>query len=178
MLTSIFLLYGCGGESKEELQKKENLVVMKHYTEDVMSEKEKKLDEKERLSKMTDEERAELEVDKSLDLVSNTDGTYKTYGIDKDLPGYVKKSVEDGLTIPKEGKVVVLSDEDDTGNYMDNEDDLSLALEQQRTIIDSNKLRVMLSQERVTKEAELLLKEKEREEEEAKKEAELNKKDK
>lgn len=176
ILASIFLLYGCG-ESKEELKKKEDIVVMKHYTEDFMSEKDKKLAEKERLAKMTDEEKAELEVDKSLDLVSSTDGTYKTYGIDEELPSYVKASIEDGLTIPKEGKVVILDPEDDTEDYMKNEDDLSMALAQQRTMIDSNKLRVMLDQERVTKEAELLLKEKEREEAEAKKLAEENKKE-
>lgn len=158
LLTSIFLLYGCGkGEDKEELKKKQELVVMNYYMDDKLSKEEEDKKRQKALSKMDEEQLAELKVDEELDLVDNSNGTFLMYGITENLPTFVQESIEDGLAIPKEGKVVFLDDEVSDDTYTINDDALSIALQNQKFKLDMKKLRELQKKKSINESADRII---------------------
>lgn len=143
VLGTTLILTGCGNNKydKNEEKVKAEMKILNTYIEDREDpDIDKELEEKV-LSEMSEEERAEREVEKELGMRGNITGEYEVYGIDKDTKTYVADSITKGLSIPNEGKVIkVLNGEDED---IDNEvrDDLTILMDTQKERLEGLEIR-------------------------------------
>lgn len=125
------ILASCGGGGSDSDLVKERMKVVNTYGEDMSNPGfDEKLQEN-MLERMSEEELAEFQVEVDLGLRSDLTGKYDEYGVKDDEKPYVKRSIERGLSIPTEGKVLQIVNEEDSEREKQNEDDLGNLLAKQ-----------------------------------------------
>lgn len=136
------ILVGCGGQYTDAEEKvKEEMKLLNTYVEDKENpDFDKDLEEKIRET-MSEEEVAEREVEVELGLRDNVEGTYETYGVHEETESYVVSSIEKGLAIPKDGKVVEVVNGEDEEIENDKRDDLTVLMDNQRERLSSLEVR-------------------------------------
>lgn len=135
------VLAGCGGGFTDAEEKvKAEMKILNTYVEDKENpEFDIALSEK-LLETMTEEDIAEREVEVDLGIRTNVEGKYETYGIHDDTKSYVANSIEKGLAVPKDGKVIeVVNGEDE--EEVNEQDDMTVLMQNQRERLNSLEVR-------------------------------------
>lgn len=132
------VLAGCGnGFTDSEEKVKAEMKLLNTYVEDKENpEFDVALNEK-LTETMTEEEIAEREVEVDLGIRSNVEGKYETYGINKETKSYVSNSIEKGLAVPKDGKVIEVVNGEEDEEDSNEQDDMTVLMQNQRERLNS-----------------------------------------
>lgn len=129
---TILILSACGNGKGDSDLVKERMKVVNTYAEDLSNPGfDEELQER-MLDRMSEEELAEFQVEVDLGLRADLSGKYEEYGVNDDEKPYVKRSIERGMSIPTEGKVLEVVNEEDVEEDTSNEDDLGKLLSEQQ----------------------------------------------
>lgn len=145
LVASVLLLTACsdenplsGGQELDEL--KSRMKVLNTYAEDKNNVNFDKELEQRVIARMSEEEVARMQVETDLGLRGNTSGEYEEFGVHESMEPYVKRSIEKGMTIPQEGKVIEIVEEG-TDMIDDDTDDLAELLVRQEQRLERHQVR-------------------------------------
>lgn len=127
-----------GGQELDEL--KSRMKVLNTYAEDKNNENFDKELEQRVIARMSEEEVARMQVETDLGLRGNISGEYEEFGVHESMEPYVKRSIEKGMTIPQEGKVIEIVEEG-TDVVDDNTDELAELLLRQEERLERHQVR-------------------------------------